>query len=85
VEPVILGSARKHGVSDEDILHALANPSTVTEMDEGFTMIAGGDRAGNLIEVGVVAADSREGLLLIVHAMRPARTTFLDVRPKRRP
>jgi hypothetical protein len=33
----IIGSARKHGVSDEDILRAYANPIRVFDLDEGFT------------------------------------------------
>lgn len=35
-EPVIAPSARKHGVSDEDIRHAYANPIRVFEVDDGF-------------------------------------------------
>lgn len=40
-DPIIAGSARKHGVSDEDMLHAYANPIRVFDLDEGFTMIIG--------------------------------------------
>ena len=39
VEPIIADSARKHGVSDEDILHAYANPMRVFELNDGFTMM----------------------------------------------
>ena len=38
-DPIIAESARKHGVSDEDILHAYANPIRVFDLDEGFTMV----------------------------------------------
>jgi hypothetical protein len=72
--PEILEAARKHGVADEDIRHAYFNAITDTQMDENFTMVVGGDRAGNLIEVGYV---NREGSVSIVHAMRPARPRFL--------
>lgn len=37
--PIIAESARRHGMSDEDILHAYAHPIRVFELDEGFTMI----------------------------------------------
>ena len=73
VEPVIADSARKHGVSDDDMLHAYAHPLRVFELDEGFTMIIGANRAAMVYEVGVV-----EGVLapVIVHAMK-ARAKFL--------
>jgi hypothetical protein len=68
--PVIAPSARKHGVADEDILHAWRNPVTVTYHDEGFTMITGPDRAANLLEIGIIEASDG---IVIIHAMR-ART-----------
>ena len=47
VEPIIADSARKHGVSDEAILHAYANPVRVFELNEGFTMVIGANRASS--------------------------------------
>jgi hypothetical protein len=38
-DPIVAESARKHCVSDEDILHAYANPIRVFDLDEGFTMV----------------------------------------------
>ena len=38
-EPVIAESAREHGVSDGDILHAYANPIWVFDLDEAFTQV----------------------------------------------
>jgi len=73
VEPIIADSARKHGVSDEDILHAYANPMRVFELDDGFTMVIGANQAAIIFEIGVA-----EGVQapVIVHAMR-AREKFL--------
>lgn len=71
--PVIAASARKHGVNDETILHAFNNPVRVEELDEGLTMVIGSDGAGNLYEIGVVAADAGP---VIVHAM-PARPRYV--------
>ena len=34
VDPVILASARKHGITDEEMLHAYRNPIRVFEFDE---------------------------------------------------
>ncbi len=72
-EPVIAPSARKHGVTDQDMLHAYANPIRVFDLDNGFTMLIGGDVAGSLHEIGVVEAATGS---VIVHAM-PARDKFL--------
>ena len=72
-EPVIADSARKHGVSDEDILHAYANPIRVFDLDEGFTLVNGANPAAILLEVGVVEGATAP---VVVHAMR-ARDKFL--------
>lgn len=50
VEPIIAGSARKHGVLDEDMLHAYAHPIRVFELEEGFTMIIGANQAAIIFE-----------------------------------
>jgi len=65
--PRIVDSARKHGVSDETILHAFNNPILVEDLDERMTMFVGPDHAGNLYEIGVVSTD--EGPI-VVHAMK---------------
>jgi len=72
-EPVIAPSARKHGVSDEDIRHAYANPIRVFEFDDGFVMLIGANAAGVLHEIGIVEATTGP---VVVHAMG-AREKFL--------
>jgi hypothetical protein len=72
MDPVILASARKHGVADDDMLHAYRNPIRVFEFDE-LTMLIGADAASRLGEIGTAAA---EGIEFIVQAM-PARQKFL--------
>jgi hypothetical protein len=42
--PVILTSARKHGVADEDMLHPYRNPIRVFDLDD-LTMLIGADTA----------------------------------------
>ena len=71
--PVISPSARKHGISDEDMLHAFRNPVRVLPLDDDLTMFIGAALDGTLLEVGT--ADSAAGPV-IVHAMR-ARPKFL--------
>ena len=72
-DPIIAESARKHGVSDEDILHAYANPIRVFDLGDGFTMIIGANHAAIIYEIGVVEGVTAS---VIVHAMR-ARDKYL--------
>jgi hypothetical protein len=69
----IAPSARKHGISDGDMRHALRNPIRVIDLDDGLTMFVGPARDGTLLEVG--AADSDSGPI-ILHADR-ARPKYL--------
>jgi hypothetical protein len=64
----IYTSARKHGVADDDILHAVANALAVGEQDDAKVLYLGPDRAGNLLEVVSVARD--DGSEIVIHAMR---------------
>ena len=73
IQPVIAESARKHGVSDRDILAAYTNPIRIFDLDEGFTMIIGANSAAIIFEVGVVGSVT---VPVIVHAMK-ARDKFL--------
>ena len=74
-EPIILDSAHRHGVSDEDMLHALRFALHHVRQGDNMVMFIGPDRAGVLIEVGVVTWWGGE--LAIAHAMRPARSKYL--------
>jgi hypothetical protein len=70
----IAGSAHKHGVTDEDIRHALNNAIKYHDLDD-LVMIVGPTTTGDLIEVGM-ATEPADAEPLIVHAM-PARPKFL--------
>ena len=72
MDPIILDSARKHGIRDEDMLHAYNHPIRVFEQDD-LTMLVGGNPSGQPLEVGV--AVSEDGIEFIIHAM-PARPRF---------
>jgi len=72
MDPVIVASARKHGIADSDMLHAYRNPMRVFQMED-LVMLIGGDESARMLEIGVAAA---EGIEFIVHAM-PAREKFL--------
>jgi hypothetical protein len=75
VELVIAPSASKHGVTSEDMLHAFRNPIRVFHLEDDLTMYIGPDRSARLIEVGF--AVSHDDVIVIIHAMRPARAKFL--------
>jgi len=76
VDVEILASARRHGISDDDIRHAVENSLAGGRSDDetGFAMLVGPDQSGNLIEVGIVVTDDIE---YAIHAMR-ARNPYLD-------
>lgn len=78
----ILPSARKHGISDDDIRHGLNNAvAAITTPDQpDFTMIVGADLNAQLLEIGVLAAEDND---YVIHAM-PARTKYVKmIQPKR--
>jgi hypothetical protein len=62
-------SARKHGVADEDILHAIDHALAIEDAgeDPDRWLLLGPDTAGNLLEVVVMT--TVEGLQLAIHAM----------------
>jgi hypothetical protein len=64
----IAASAHRHGISDDDIRHALRNIVAVADdaEDDDVTLFLGPDQAVNLLEIGVLATDDGP---LIIHAM----------------
>jgi hypothetical protein len=68
-QPYIAESARRHGIADENMLHALNLPIAVLADDEGFTKVYGAARNGvTIIEIGYVVGEE-DGAVVIVHAM----------------
>ena len=74
IQVEILPSARKHGVATDDMLHAFENCMVWLELDDDPLryLVAGPDRAGNLLELVIVIADDEE---LVIHAMPLRRGT----------
>lgn len=62
-------SARKHGVAELDVLHAIDHALAIEDAgeDPDRWLVLGPDRAGNLLEVVVVI--TAEGTQLAIHAM----------------
>jgi hypothetical protein len=76
----ILPAARKHGVSDDDIRHALSNAvlDYPHQGDHEVTMAIGPARNGvTMLEVGYLM--TQDGLLVVIHAMR-ARRRYVERR-----
>ncbi len=67
----IYASARKHGVDDSDIRHAVEQAVAVGEQEDGKVLHLGPDRAGNLLEIVSVVRD--DGTEIVIHAMRMRR------------
>lgn len=74
-EPMVHESAARHGVDAADALHAFRNAARTYLVGEDRTMVIGADRAGRLLEVGVVESRDQPRLV-IVHAM-PARKKIM--------
>ena len=63
----IADSARKHGILDEDMQHAIRHPVRVMPGD-GQDLVIGADRSGRLLEV-VILDDDPEQQPIVIHAM----------------
>ena len=63
----IADSARKHGVLDEDMQHAISHAVRVIP-GEARDLVIGADRSGRLLEV-VILDDDPEQEPIVIHAM----------------
>lgn len=72
-------SARRHGIEDDDIAHAVDNALAVEDMgeDPDRYLVLGPDRAGNVLEVVVLVTDEVQ---IAIHAM-PIRPKFRRLLP----
>lgn len=79
----IHSAARKHGITDADVVHAaeyaLAGYALEERDDEPRrTLLLGPDRAGNLLELAILELD--DGRRLAIHAM-PMRPSYRHLLP----
>lgn len=69
----ITDSARKHGVADADIRHAVCHPLHLLTRDNDWLLVIAPARAGRLLEIVVLDADDDDDEPVAVHAteLRP--------------
>jgi GNAT superfamily N-acetyltransferase len=61
-------SARKHGIADADIEHAVANAMSIDDQEDETRLYLGPARDAQLLEVVTIVRD--DGTELAIHAMR---------------
>jgi hypothetical protein len=64
-------SARKHGIADEDIQHAVANAMAIDDQDDDTRLYLGPAHSADLLEVVVIIRD--DGSELAIHATKMRR------------
>jgi hypothetical protein len=73
-------SARRHGIADDEMLHAVEHSLLVDDLgeDPDRWLVIGPDRAANLLEIVVLI--TAEGDEVIIHAMplRPVNRKLLE-------
>ena len=71
----IHSAARRHGIGDDDIRHALEQAVAWIELgdDPARFLLAGPDSAGNLLELVVLSLPGQR--VLVIHAMKLRRST----------
>jgi hypothetical protein len=76
-------SARKHGVSDDAIVHAVDHAAVVIDLepdaDPPRVLAIGPDDAGNLLEI--IWLEFPDQAPIVIHAM-PLLRTFYDLLPR---
>ena len=60
-------SARKHGIADEDIKHAMTQAMAIEDQDDDARLYLGPARNADLLEVVTIVRD--DGSELAIHAM----------------
>lgn len=70
---LVLASASRHGVDEEDALHAVRNAIDAYDIGNDMTKYVGPATDGALVEIGLVEWHT---VTAIVHAM-PARPRYL--------
>lgn len=69
--------ARKHGVADADIWHAVRNTMRRVLMDDELVMLIGPASDGGLLEIGVLDIEGDDPVVIHAQPLRPKFQRFL--------
>lgn len=69
--------ARKHGVADADIWHAVRSAMRRIMLDEDLTMLIGPGSDGALVEVGILDFEGDDPVVIHAMPLRPKFYRFL--------
>ena len=73
-------AARRHGVADNDMLHAIEHSLVVDDLgdDPDRWLVIGPDAAGNLLELLVLVTDAGDEMIIHAMPLRPRYRRLLD-------
>ena len=74
----IHSSARRHGVADDDIRHAVNNAMAIDDQDDDTRLSLGLSTSGALLEVATIVRD--DDTEVVIHAM-PMRAKYQRLLP----
>jgi hypothetical protein len=65
------GPARKHGVTDANIWHAVRNAMRRVSLDDDLVMLIGPAADGALLEIGILGIDGDDPVVIHAQPLRP--------------
>lgn len=71
----VAAPARRYGVADEDIWHALRN--AMQRLDDDVTIVIGPAHNGDLLEIGVLGLEGDDPVVVHAMALRPKFYPYL--------
>ena len=71
------GPARKHGVTDADIWHAVRNAMRRVSVDDELVMLIGPASNGALLEIGVLDPEGDDPVVIHAQSLRAKFHKFL--------
>lgn len=69
--------ARKHGITDPDIWHAVRNAMRRILLDDALTMLVGPATDGALLEIGILDIEGDDPVVIHAQPLRPKFHRFL--------
>lgn len=69
--------ARRHGIADADIWHAIRNTMRRVLLDDDLVMLIGPASDGALLEIGVLDIEDDDPVVIHAQALRPKFHRFL--------